>query len=153
MTNSFHLAASFHIVPKENACISSAAENVMPHFLITLASPTDWALRQNKKTIFIPNTLGCLPLLGLVGLGSAWQCSVGEITSQCPSDAHGVPGGQAPSKSDLQKWHTHEIAQQEIVLTQTGQGKLKWTLPLNRGCNSPSFCSFVFLNVMALSWL
>lgn len=142
MTNTFHLAASFHIVPKENACLSSAEENVMPHFLITLASPTDWALRQNKR-IFVPSTLGCLPLLGLAGLGSSWQCSVGESTSQCPSDTQGVPGGQAPRKSDPQKWHTHKTAQQEVVLTQRGQGKLNWTLLLNRGCNCSSFCSFV----------
>lgn len=129
MTHSFHQAGSFHILPKENACISSAAENVMPHFLITLASPTDWALRQNKKRIFVPSTLGCLPLLGLAGLGSAWQCSVGEITSQCPSNAQGMPGGQAPGKSDPQKWHTHETAQHEVVLTHRGQGKLNWTEP------------------------
>lgn len=143
MTNSFYLAGSFYIVPTEGACISSAAEDVMPHFLITLASPADWALSQNKKRIFVPGTLGCLPLPGLAGLGSAWQCSVGEITSQCPSDAQGVPGGQASSKSDPQKWHTQEAAQHEVVLTHRGQGKLNWTLLLNRGSNCLSFCSFV----------
>lgn len=145
MTNSFHLSASFHIVPKENACISSAAENALPHFLITLASHADWALRQNKKRIFVPSTLGCLPLLGLAGLSNA--CA---LWGRSPNNAllmhRECLGVRLQAMWPSEMAHTWDSSAWICPYT------LNWTLLLNRGCNCPSFCSFVSWMQWACHW-